>query len=46
MADARVRRIAEDEWGVLRDLRLHALADSPDSFGSTYERESGYSDEY
>ena len=46
MADARVRRIVEDEWRELRDLRLNALADSPDSFGSTYERESSYSDEY
>ena len=39
-----VRRIRADEWRRLRELRLHALADSPMAFGSTIAQEEGYSD--
>ena len=35
----RVRRAALGDEPVLRDLRLQALSDAPDAFGSTYERE-------
>jgi len=35
----KVRRAAMGDESVLRDLRLQALADAPDAFGSTYERE-------
>ena len=35
-----VRRFRADEWRTYRELRLRALVDSPDAFGSTYEREA------
>jgi ribosomal protein S18 acetylase RimI-like enzyme len=35
----RVRRARLGDEAVLRDLRLRALLDAPDAFGSTYERE-------
>jgi GNAT superfamily N-acetyltransferase len=35
-----IRRIHVDEWRDLRDLRLRALSDAPDAFGSTYEQEA------
>jgi GNAT superfamily N-acetyltransferase len=34
-----VRRAALGDEPILRDLRLQALSDAPDAFGSTYERE-------
>jgi GNAT superfamily N-acetyltransferase len=40
-----LRRIHADEWRELRDLRLRALRDAPDAFGSTYEREMEYPDQ-
>ena len=38
------RRIGVDDWEVLRALRLSALTDAPDAFGSTHEREAAFSD--
>ena len=35
----RVRRGALGDEPILRDLRLRALSDAPEAFGSTYERE-------
>jgi ribosomal protein S18 acetylase RimI-like enzyme len=34
-----VRTARPDEWRRVRDLRLRALVDAPDAFGSTFERE-------
>ena len=39
--EIRIRRVRRGEWERVRDFRLHALADAPDAFGSTLERERG-----
>lgn len=38
-ADVRTRRVRREEWERVRDIRLRALTESPDAFGSTFERE-------
>jgi ribosomal protein S18 acetylase RimI-like enzyme len=38
--EVRVARL--EEWRAVRDLRLRALADAPDAFGSTLEQERRY----
>ena len=37
---AEIRRIGEDDWATLREVRLRSLLDAPDAFGSTYGEES------
>jgi GNAT superfamily N-acetyltransferase len=37
----RIRPVSREEWERVRDLRLRALADAPDAFGSTLDLERG-----
>lgn len=39
-----IQRFAAHEWSSYRDLRLRALAESPDAFGSTFEVECARSE--
>ena len=38
----RIRLARSEEWERARDLRLRALADAPDAFGSSLERERAF----
>ena len=40
-----VRRIAADEWMLLRDLRLRSLLDAPEAFGQRHADAAALSDE-
>jgi hypothetical protein len=37
-----VRQARADDWQALRELRLRALADTPDAFASTLEKEAAF----
>jgi hypothetical protein len=39
-----IRTLTSHEWGIYKNLRLRALADSPDAFGGTLAQEIDRSD--
>lgn len=40
-----VRKLTPADWIIYREVRLASLQDSPDAFGSTFDREQGFPDE-
>jgi ribosomal protein S18 acetylase RimI-like enzyme len=40
-----VREITADDWELMRDVRLTALAEAPYAFGSTYAQEADFTEE-
>lgn len=45
MADVLIERAQVLDWQRTRDIRLRALADTPDAFSATLERESKFTDD-
>lgn len=45
MTEITIAEFGADEWERLKTVRLRALRDAPDAFGSSYERESAFTPE-
>lgn len=45
MSDFSIRELSESDWLDYKTIRLRSLLESPESFGSTYERESAFQTE-
>ncbi|GAB76908.1 Acetyltransferase (GNAT) family protein [Austwickia chelonae] len=45
MIETTVRRLSEEEWTTYRDLRLTALAESPEAFVKSFAEEKNYDEE-
>ncbi|MCC2313041.1 GNAT family N-acetyltransferase [Cellulomonas xiejunii] len=41
-----IRRVDEDDWPTVRDVRLRALRESPDVFGSSLAREERFAESH
>lgn len=41
-----IRRVDEDDWQVVREVRLRALRESPEAFGSSLAREEGFAESH
>ena len=46
MSEPLIRRIRADEWRELKDIRLRALVDAPDAFGTTLAETLAQTDEH
>ena len=44
MAEVEIRKLKVSDWGLYKAIRIDALLDSPEAFGSSYEIESAYDD--
>lgn len=40
-----IRKITEDDWVLVKDIRLKSLQDAPDAFGSTHKRELAFTED-
>lgn len=40
-----IRGVTSDDWAILREIRLRALLDSPDAFGSTYAETTAFGED-
>lgn len=41
-----IRRLRPQDWRTFRDLRLRALRESPNAYGSTYENQEDYGEQH